>query len=254
MSLPELGFQIVYGRLAWGIVLLALLVSLIPAGWRPGRRVLGAMAAVVALLMALPGSLSPAHGLGLAFQYPSGLLVGCCLLGLHAHWRKEPVPAPLPVLMPVSLAAPLAIAGAALYLDAMGLLAQGYYYAAFGPVGAPLLALLGVVACTLAIARGQGRGRARGQLIVLLGALLLYTLLRLPTGNLWDAILDPLLWGWAVVALVRHGIHRRVRVQRRGEADPGLAPELQPTDLQPLFAAGGIEHLSSSKEQVSGKQ
>ncbi|THC40001.1 hypothetical protein [Massilia sp. Mn16-1_5] len=247
MSLPDLAFQIVYGRLAWGIVLLALVAALIPPGWRLGRRVLGAAAAGVALLMALPGSLSPAWGLGLAFQYPSGLLVGCCLLGLHARWRKEPVP----VMMPVSLAAPLAIAGAALYLDAMGLLAQGYYYAAFGPVGAPLLALLGVAGCALAIARGQGRGHA----LVLLGALLLYTLLRLPSGNLWDAILDPLLWGWAVVALVRHGLRRYARSKRRGgEADQGLTPELQPVDLQPLFAAGGIEHLSSSKEQVSGKQ
>ena len=103
-------------------------------------------------------------------------------------------------------------------------------------------------------ARGQGRSQVRGQVIVLLGALLLYTLLRLPTGNLWDAVLDPLLWGWAVVALVRHGLRRRVRTKRRGEAEPGLTPELQPADLQPLFAAGDIEHLSSSKEQVSGKQ
>jgi len=247
MSLPDLAFQIVYGRLAWGIVLLALVAALIPSGWRHGRHVLGAAAAGLALLMALPGSLSPAWGLGLGFQYPSGLLVGCCLLGLHARWRKEPVP----VMMSVSLAAPLAIAGAALYLDAIGLLAQGYYYAAFGPVGAPLLALLGVAGCALAIARGKGRGHA----LVLLGALLLYTLLRLPSGNLWDAIVDPLLWAWAVVALVRHGVRRHVRSRRRdGEAEPGLAPELQPTDLQPLFAAGGIEHLSSSKEQVSGKQ
>ena len=241
MSLPDLAFQIVYGRLAWGIVLLSLLLALpaaLPFSWRPGRRTLAGAGAAIALLMCLPGSLSPAYGLGLAFQYPSGLLVGCCLLGLHARWRKEPVP----VLMPVSLAAPLAIAGTALYLDAMGLLAQGYYYAAFGAVGAPLLALLGVAGCALAIARGQGRGRTA----VLLGALLLYTLLRLPTGNLWDAVLDPLLWAWAVMALVRHGVRRLARRRaRRGEV-PGLVPEPQP--LQPIYTAGGIEHLSSSKE------
>ena len=245
MSLPDLALQIFYGRLAWGIVLLALLAALVPARWRLGRRTMALAAGGMFLLMVLPGSLSPAYGLGLALQYPSGLMVGCCLLGLHARWRNEPVP----VLMPVSLAAPLAIAGAALYLDAMGLLAQGYYYAAFGAVGAPLLALLGVAGCALAIARGQGRGHA----VVLLGALLLFSLLRLPSGNLWDAILDPLLWAWAVFALVRHALRRRARRAKRLGSDSGAADDKLP-DLQPLYAAGGIEHLSSSKEQVSGNQ
>jgi hypothetical protein len=242
MSLPDLALQIFYGRLAWGIVLLALLAALVPARWRLGRRTMALAAGGMLLLMVLPGSLSPAYGLGLALQYPSGLMVGCCLLGLHARWRNEPVP----VLMPVSLAAPLAIAGTALYLDAMGLLAQGYYYAAFGAVGAPLLALLGVAGCALAIARGQGRGHV----LVLLGALLLFSLLRLPSGNLWDAVLDPLLWAWAVVALARHALRRNARrAKRLGET--GAAEDSLP-DLQPLYAAGGIEHLSSSKEQVSG--
>jgi len=245
MSLPDLALQIFYGRLAWGIVLLALLAALVPARWRLGRRTMAIAAGGMFLLMVLPGSLSPAYGLGLALQYPSGLLVGCCLLGLHARWRNEPVP----VLMPVSLAAPLAIAGTALYLDAMGVLAQGYYYAAFGAVGAPLLALLGVAGCALAIARGQGRG----QVIVLLGALLLFSLLRLPSGNLWDAILDPLLWAWAVVALARHALRRSARRAKRLGSDSGAADDKLP-DLQPLYAAGGIEHLSSSKEQVSGNQ
>ena len=249
MSLPDLALQIFYGRLAWGIVLLALLAALVPAGWRLGRRTMAFAAGGMFLLMVLPGSLSPAYGLGLALQYPSGLMVGCCLLGLHARWRGKAAP----VLMPVSLAAPLAIAGTALYLDAMGLLAQGYYYAAFGAVGAPLLALLGVAGCALAIARGQGGGQVRGQVFVLLGALLLFSLLRLPSGNLWDAILDPLLWAWAVVALARHAMRRSARRAKLAGADGATgAPDDDLADLQPLYAAGGIEHLSSSKEQVSG--
>ena len=153
----------------------------------------------------------------------------------------------------LSSAAPLAIAGTALYLDAMGLLAQGYYYAAFGAVGAPLLALLGVAGCALAIVRGEGGGQVRGQVLVLLGALLLFSLLRLPSGNLWDAILDPLLWAWAVVALARHALRRKARRAKRLGAGSGAADDKLP-DLQPLYAAGGIEHLSSSKEQVSGNQ
>jgi hypothetical protein len=40
-----------------------------------------------------------------------------------------------------------------------------------------------------------GPGRA------VLGALLLFSIARLPSGNLWDALLDPLLWGWSLVSL-----------------------------------------------------
>jgi hypothetical protein len=30
-----------------------------------------------------------------------------------------------------------------------------------------------------------------------------FMLARLPTGNLWDAVLDPVLWAWAVVVCAR---------------------------------------------------
>ncbi|KAF1048185.1 MAG: hypothetical protein GAK34_02165 [Delftia tsuruhatensis] len=74
--------------------------------------------------MALPGPASAAWHLGLAFQYPSGLLCGLCLV----------------FLLPLPAAAVLAALGTALYLDAFGLLAGGSYYAGFGPTAAPLLA------------------------------------------------------------------------------------------------------------------
>lgn len=236
MSLPDLAWQIVYGRVAWGIVVAAMLVALWPAAWRLPRAAFGAVLAATALSMALPGEVSPAYWLGLAFQYPSGLLLGLCLLGLHARWQGRTAGAS----MPVSVAGAIAIAGLALYLDAIGWLSQGYYYAGFGPVGAPVVALVATAGCALALLRGRG-GR---QNLALLAALLLFTLLRLPTGNLWDAVLDPLLWGWALATLARHAVRWIAGAPaRRGNAAEPEAPE-----LPALGQASPIKQFSISKE------
>ena len=206
MDLPDLSWQFVYGRVAWALVLASLVAATWPAGWRLPRRTLTAIVAASAVLMALPGAASPAWHLGLAFQYPSGLLLGFCLVRLHAHWRGAPA-APL---MPVPAAALLAVVGGFLYLDAVGLLARGAYYAGFGPDAAPLAALLLACACALAAARGHWRPQA----CAMLAAVLLFSLARLPTGNLWDAVLDPLLWVWALAVLCAAAL-RRLQAGRR---------------------------------------
>lgn len=240
MSLPDLAWQIAYGRLAWGVVMAAMLVALWPAARRLPRPAFGAVLAAIALLMALPGAASPAYWLGLAFQYPSGMLLGLCLLGLHARWQGTAAGD----LMPVSVAAAIAIVGGALYLDAIGWLSQGYYYAGFGPVGAPAVALAGIAGCALVLLRGRG-GR---QHLVVLGALLLFTLLRLPTGNLWDAVLDPLLWAWALATLARRAGRWMVRFPAR-RAQPGVQeePALEP-ELPVLSTGAAVEQFSINKE------
>ena len=230
MSLPDLAWQIAYGRVAWGIVIASVLLALWPQARRLPRTVFGALLAAIAVAMALPGEASPAYWLGLAFQYPSGMLLGLCLLGLHARWQGEKVGH----LMPLPLAATIAIAGLALYLDAIGWLSQGYYYAGFGPVGAPVVALVATAGCALALLRGRG-GRQNG---ALLGALLLFTLLRLPTGNLWDAVLDPLLWGWALATLAGRALRPVAGRRIAGRRIAGVS-RLRPVP---------IEQFSTSKE------
>ncbi len=210
MALPELLSQFVYARLAWALVLAAVVAGLWPASRRLPRRVLAGIGIACLAATALPGSASPAWHLGLAFQYPSALLAGLCLLKLLARWRGE-----AGAVLPLPLAGLLAVSGALLYLDAFGLLAGGYYYAGFGP-GAALCAVLLAGAGALAALRGQ----ARPQAWALLGALLLFSLARLPSGNLWDVLLDPLLWGWALVSLgagaVRALLSRAARAQAAG--------------------------------------
>jgi hypothetical protein len=243
MTLPDLASQILYARLGWAIVAATVVCAL----WRrvvPGsslsRVTLAAIMAGSLAVMALPGNLSPAWYLGLAFQYPSALLVGCCLLRLTERWngvRRSQV-------MPQGLACILTMAGALLYLDAMGFLTHGFYYGGFGGALMPIVAVVTAGACALAIVRDHARGHATA----LLGAIVLFSLLRLPTGNLWDAVLDPLLFGWAIVALVAGALRRNWRRATDRIAATDSDPVAGPA-LQPLAA----EHFSSLKEQVGGQ-
>lgn len=235
MNLPDLSLQILYGRLGWAIVLATLVCALWRRSAPLSRIALAALLVVSLAVMALPGELSPAWWLGLAFQYPSGLLVGCCLLRLAERWngiRRSQV-------MPQALAGVLVVAGALLYIDAVGFLARGFYYAGFGALAAPLFGIVAAIGCVLAIVRGHARGPAAS----LLGALALFALLRLPTGNLWDAVIDPLLWAWAVVALLAAALRRAARraSDRQPKPEPAAAPA---PSLQPL----ATEQFSSLKE------
>lgn len=200
MTLPEMTWQILYGRLAWAIVAVTLICALWPARWQLGRHMFAGLLLGGAALAALPGQASLAYWLGLAVQWPSGLLAGLCVVKLvFAGQDKRDVQVMTPLL-----ALPLALAGGVLYLDAMGLISLGLYYRGFGPLAAPLAGLVIAAACALAAMRGKARPQALAVLI----AVALFALLRLPSGNLWDALLDPLLWGWALFALVRQGWRR----------------------------------------------
>lgn len=207
MNLPELALQIGYGRVGWAIVAAAAIVHAAPRAWEWTAYRIWAVLLLASVLVALPGQASYAHWLGLACQYPSGLLVGCCVASLWTRLRPEP----LVYKMPTRLALVIAPAGALLYLDAIGVLAQGFYFWGFSQLAAPLFALGATGACVVSIARNGLRTSA----LALLIALSLFTLLRLPSGNLWDALLDPLLWAWACAALI--GMLRKGRAPTDSE-------------------------------------
>ncbi|GGX96977.1 hypothetical protein GJV26_09110 [Massilia dura] len=253
MTLPDLALQIVYGKVAWALVLVAMLAAFaarflnayVPAslhGSAPRRQ--GAAAAAVIVLASLPGEWSPAWWLTLAFQYPSGLLAGCALMSLLAARRQEPAPR---FMLPLAVALPLVLIGVVLYLDTFGVVALGLYYGGFGAVGAPLLGCCAIAACAFAIFRGHAVQPA----LALMTGLLLHALLRLPTGNLWDALLDPLLWSWALVSSVVAGM-RQAAGARMPALEPGHEPAPEPamaTALAtPPVPAAVIEQLQTVRE------
>lgn len=193
MTLPSLFLQGIYGKLAWAIVITAVVVGLVSNSRQLSARAALQLLGISVLASLLPDQFSPAYWIALAFQWPSGMLVALCLLHLARPWLPPAAGSGLP--MP--LAGAIAALGAVLYLDALGLASSGLYFWGFGPRGAPMLALAAMALCIAGIAQGY----ARQYLFAALGATALFTMLRLPTGNLWDALLDPLLWIWALASL-----------------------------------------------------
>ncbi|MFT3800200.1 MAG: hypothetical protein QM766_03190 [Burkholderiaceae bacterium] len=222
MSLPDWSVQLAYGRVGWALILAAVVLAIAARVAGP-RRVLPPLAVAAVVLAAIawclaPGRASPAYWLAMGAQWPSALLVA---LAGDACWRlvRPLAAARPPPLLPIGWASAIAAAGALLYADIVGWLAIGLYPLGFGPVAAPLLALLAAAGCVLALSRGVARERA----LVLLVALLAWSIGRLPTGNLWDAMFDPLLWLWSLASVCAAGWARWRQPAHRGarpEADP----------------------------------
>jgi hypothetical protein len=176
-----------YLDLAWGLVLAALALPAL-ARWAPRHERLKLLLPPLLLLWCLlPGVWSPAYWLGLALRAPSGLLALLCAWILWRHYRPQTSgPAPLQALR--GWAWPLVVLGWVLLLDTFALAPFSVY--AWG--NAPwLLGVLAFVGLLPALLREQ-----RVMPALWMGVLLLHLLLRLPTGNAWDAVLDPALWIW----------------------------------------------------------
>lgn len=218
MTLPQLLWQNAYGRFGWTVVLAAVVLAVMALRQPPSRRAVLGVLGTFAVLMNLPGPWSPVHWIGLAFQRPSALGIALCLLSIEARWSAR---TDRPT-MPLVLAAALAFAGGLLYLDASGWIARGLYPSGFGPVGAPVAGLLiGVAAAAALVMR-----RSTAHAVALLAAVLAFALWRLPTGNLWDALIDPFLWVWAMVVLARRmpRPRRRPRPSPLASAEPATVP------------------------------
>jgi hypothetical protein len=197
---PTAALRQVGVHMLWGVVLAA-------AGWRvayvvqPPWRL--AWAAWVGIGSSLPGPLSPAYWLELAFASPSWTSVLLCGLWLWRQTRPQavfsdpwsPRPTnhiPIPwVLCGIGL-------GWILALDTFAALPiqQSIYGWGFSPLASLVLTGGAAVAWALSV---------RGGHALPFLALVLFVLTRLPSGNVWDAVLDPLLWLYLHVHLATQG-------------------------------------------------
>ncbi|MDO9197238.1 hypothetical protein [Rhodoferax sp.] len=161
----------------------------------------------------MPGAMSPAHWLGLAFQTPSLMSGAICLVWFLRQARQAPgtgVSMAGPRLDALAILAWVGVVlGWVLLLDTLAWLpvsiyAWGFSTAAFGTV-----LVFAMLLWVLFGATGSNRKASRLAAFVLpLLVLTLFLLTRLPTGNVWDALLDPWLWGvlqlgWLVSAARR---------------------------------------------------
>ncbi len=210
-ALPSAGVLQIWLPLGWGMVLAWLCVAAM-GRWMPGTvRMDGRQvnAAVLVLLsMCLPGPYSPAYWLGLAFQAPSAVTVLWCAGCLVQRWGSTSavrLPAAPANRMQRGLVVAGVLVGWALLLDTFALLPLQLYAWGFSPAA---LAVVLVAAVVPWLVLGGGPQALRTHVWVAPLALLVFAAWRLPTGNVWDAVLDPWLWIALHVYLVRNRPHR----------------------------------------------
>ena len=142
-----------------------------------------------------PDGKSPAYWLGLAFNAPSTVsLLLCGLLWDRPAANTSPAnPSPLNLwsqrLRFVWAAGGVAL-GYVLLLDLLALLPVQLYAWGFSPLALLVLMAVSLVPCV--VLKPWERGNRWACLLPL--SLLWFVATRLPTGNVWDVVLDPLLW------------------------------------------------------------
>ncbi len=183
--------------LAWGA---SALTGRLPSPIRWG------VVGVVGLLALIPGPSSPAYWLGLAFQSPSVTSVLLAFWGLSLVERARSSNgshgwgAPGPVACAVG-----AGLGWLLLLDTLAWWPVSVYAWGFSS------AAVGALVLTLAICWGLWGGSHKGRTSHLVFgvpamALIFFVATRWPTGNVWDALLDPWLWVGLQIVLLVNGL------------------------------------------------
>jgi hypothetical protein len=158
----------------------------------------------------LPGAVSPAYWLGLAFQTPSLSSAVICLIwvwhapGVRTLTLKYHVSNPdaLRPTAPYSATGTPGMAGLCgialgwlLLLDTMAWWSMSVYAWGFGCVALAMVAILTTLAWVVLGVGRSGQPNARSiELIPIFAVLTLFVLTRWPSGNVWDALLDPWLW------------------------------------------------------------
>ena len=199
--LPDLIWQQWWLRAGWSVVVAWL------GAWFVSRWTVRTDAKLAAFLALgvwvwLPGSWGGAYWLGLAFQAPSvtsvllcGLLGGRLLTGQttpnHLHKGRS--------RRFIFLTLCGVVLGWTLLLDTLGVWPVSFYNWGFGAV-APAIAL-GIAALPWIVAK-QALPMHKGTVLVV-AAIGFFVALRLPTGNLFDALMDPWLWCSVQIALIQ---------------------------------------------------
>ena len=201
-------------HLVWAIVLGAAVWLLTGKLSRPYQ--LG-LSVLLMLWTLVPGSASPAYWLGLAFQTPSltSGLIG--LFWLLKQLRRAPqggVPMQNAPLDGLNILAGLGVLmGWVLLLDTLAWLPVSVYAWGFSSAAVGAVALLSV----LVWAVWGTKGRRLHVPVLMLCVLTLFVLTRLPTGNVWDALIDPWLWGGLQVGWLVSAVRR---AKRRPHSSP----------------------------------
>jgi len=188
-ALPDLTVLRSARYLSWALVLAALSMVAsrrLSRPWRCG------LAALLMLWTLIPGPVSPAFWLSLAFQMPS-LMSTAIAAWLFVRLGQDK-PDRLASLMQNKFGKTgllvAVVLGWLLLLDTFAVLPVSMYSTGFSPIVLGLWALLALMPWLF-----WGSQAAACQLsLLLILVLTVHVVLRVPTGNVWDALIDPWLW------------------------------------------------------------
>ena len=217
---PSLTMLSIGMHIGWALVLGAVSARLLRQTQFSLR--VGITLLVMAFCM-LPSQWSPSWWLGLACQTPSLVLQSLCGIYLYQQWCMRDRVVPSGVTETTSWPITLLLIGIGigwlLALDTFALLTVQLY-----PIGFTPYAVLGALffACLLQLISARSdhalqRHHYRLLAVVVLISILVHLITRLPTGNLWDALIDP--WLWILAHL--YGLNElisRIRASRQSEA------------------------------------
>ena len=163
----------------------------------------------LALWAWVPGPWGASYWLGLAFQIPSlsAALIALSVL-LHRFARQTSGPGTAnqrQISWAIAWSLMAVLTGVLLLLDTFAVFDFSIYQWGFSPMAFALLLALALVPWVVS---GK-QGLKQPAVWSLLGALIVFLITRWPTGNVWDAVLDPCLWLVALAYLLR-GSRRRV--------------------------------------------
>ena len=203
--LPDLDVLRWARRLSWGIVLAGLgLLLLRRCGPHSPRWAQLGWVVLMLLSVCLPGQWTPSFWLGLAFQSPSvmvtALLLWVSFMLLWPGVFHRPNTAQVQALWRLGLGG--VVLGWVLLLDTFALWPFSLYAFGFSPAAVLVVALCAVAPWVMS----QVKNTWGMPLVLLGGVLLVHVVLRLPTGNVWDALLDPWLWAALQVACLARGL------------------------------------------------
>jgi len=194
--LPDTRLMAVWQSAGWSVVL-ACVVLAVARRWQVGARAQWAIIAATAAAVSMPSSLGLGYWLGMSFQSPSVVAVVLCSGRLYRNFASKSPTSSLsaPSSGPVGWILPAlgVILGWGMLLDTLGLLPVPLYQWGFH-AAAPLavLALMGVLWALEPKPVAGVCGAGLAGLVAM--AVVAFSATRLPTGNLWDAVLDPWLW------------------------------------------------------------
>lgn len=213
-ALPSASLTAAWMHLGWSLVL-AWLGAWI-AAWIGARVWAGnttaqqrSMVSAALLLAAwawVPGPWGASYWLGLAFQGTSVLTAALVAMGLWRLWRGTN--AGMQWMSGYSVGA--IVLGWILLLDSFAVWPVSLYSLGFEP-GTVAACVMVMVLLPLAVG---GRAMASNGWRLLLLVLCTYVVLRLPSGNVWDALLDPWAWVALQVGAIAQWLQRRSAIRR----------------------------------------